>query len=169
MKAVGQKVSLVSCVRRHKHTPHLFMRTFQASTISAGADTVITPGQAGIILQAMQARPAWDELQVSSEDTQFPLLNVSWHSPDGFVVQCFETPESNSDFLASQPSLSTPSVYIELGGQTQELWPKELFVPLDLACRALDHFVITGDQHRDLIWVYISNFPRRTVRPRRRK
>ena len=82
---------------------------------------------------------------------------------DGFVVQSFETPESNSDFLASQPSLSTPSVDIALGGQTQELWPKELFVPLDLACRALEHFVITGDQHRDIIWVYSSNFLRRTV------
>jgi hypothetical protein len=145
------------------------MRTFRYSTINSGAKTVITPGQVEPILRAMQSRPAWDELQVSSEDTQFPLLNVSWHSPDGFVMQCFERPESNSDFLTSQLLLSPPSVYVELGGQTQELWPKELFVPLDLACQALDRFVITGQQQSDLTWVGISNFPRRTVRPRRQK
>lgn len=52
---------------------------------------------------------------------QFPFMNLSWHQGHGFEVQCFETPESEGDFLVSDTAFSSPEVYIELGGQTQEL------------------------------------------------
>ena len=145
------------------------MPQFTYSIISAGASTPVMPEQANSLLKSMQDRPAWDEIQIVSKEAQFPLLLLSWHLSSGYVLQCFETPESNSDFLSQQRALSDPSVYLELGGQTQELWPKELFVPIELAAMALEHFLAYGCQKPNLTWLGVSAFPRRTVRPRSRK
>jgi hypothetical protein len=84
------------------------------------------------------------------------------------VLQCSETPESNRDFLLSRDVYSEPSVYVDLGGQAEELWPSELFTPLELAARAVEHFLATCRQSPDLLWTGISDFPRRTVRRRRK-
>ena len=117
---------------------------------------------------AIQGRPAWDTLRVAPEGLgQFPFMNLSWHEGHGFEVQCFETPESDSDFLVSDSDLSLPEVYVELGGQTQELWPRQLFTSLETAFLALHYFLEMGRENPDLAWVRIDRFPRRTVEPRR--
>ena len=59
--------------------------------------------------------------------------------------------------------LSAPTVNIVHGGQAQERWPRELFVPEGLAHRALDYFIATGKQDRALYWVRIDAFPRETI------
>jgi hypothetical protein len=146
------------------------MLAFQFSTIASNEESDVSTADARELLVRLQARPAWDSARVTPKgDSQFPLLNLSWHEGDGFVVQCFETPQSNSDFLLTGEPLSSPEVYVELGGQTQELWPRQLFVPLALAAEALKEFLESGRQSPSLLWIPIDRFPRRTVRPRRPK
>jgi len=102
---------------------------------------------------------------------QYPYLHVEWHSSGrGYVVQCFETVYSDSFFLATSANLSEPEIYVELGGQGQELWPTQLFVPYDSVMQALNHFLTTGLQDPLLDWIGLGDFPRRPVarRPRPR-
>ena len=83
-------------------------------------------------------------------------------------MQCFETPESDSDFLISDKALSAPEVYVNLGGQAQELWPRQLFVPPPIALEAIRYFLEKGRENPNLNWARIDQFPRRTVPLRRR-
>lgn len=59
--------------------------------------------------------------------------------------------------------LSPPTIDIVLGGQTQEQWPRQLFVPIGLAREALEFFLELGRQNPSLRWVRIDRFPRRTI------
>ncbi len=123
-------------------------------------------------LQAVGA--SWDGLHIFPDAQpapdghwQFPRICAGWEAQgQGYVVQCHESAESRSFFLATAAQLSAPEVYVELGGMTQELWPTQLFVPYDLALAALDHFLRTGLQDSTLAWVGLNAFPRKTV-PRR--
>lgn len=125
-------------------------------------------------LIGLQAVGAWDGLQIFPDAEpapdghwQFPRISVGWVAEGrGYVVQCFETANSKSFFLSMSARLSEPEVYIELGGSTEELWPKQLFVPYDLAAKAIQHFLATGLQDPELAWVGLSRFQRKTV-PRR--
>ena len=144
------------------------MPKFNYSTVSTGEYQPIESGLVLPILNAMQRQPAWDEVQIRPVSGCFPLLHVSWHSSFGYIVQCFEAPQSNSDFLSIQSSLSEPTVYVDLGGQTRELWPKELFTPIDLARRALEDILELGCENTELTWIGISDFPRKTVRAKNR-
>ncbi len=102
---------------------------------------------------------------------QFPRVSIGWHSAGpGYVFQCFETVHSNSCLLASASELSEPETYVELGGQGQELWPKQLFVPYGSVMQALNHFLTTGLQDPLLDWIGLGDFQRRatTARPRPR-
>ena len=146
------------------------MLTFRYSTVAGSHDMELSSSAARDVLEAMQGRPAWDTVcVVPTGNERFPFMNISWHAEYGLEVQCFETPESNSEFLVTDQALSSPEVYVELGGQTQELWPRQLFVPLELALEALRFFLETGRENQDLRWVPINGFPRRTVRPRRKE
>ncbi len=152
------------------------MPKFKFTTVGGYATGKISSNDAENTLREMQKRPAWEGVCIFPQEElqadgggQFPFLNLSWHSDHGYEVQCFETPQSNSDFLAVEQNLSAPEVYVELGGQTQELWPRQLFVPLALATQALRFFLESGRQDPSLHWVAIAKFPRRTVRPRRIK
>jgi Immunity protein Imm1 len=145
------------------------MLTFQYSTVAGSHDMELSSGAARHVLEAMQGRPAWDTVcVVPTGSKRFPFMNISWHAEYGFEVQCFQTPESKSEFLVTGEALYSPEVYVELGGQTQELWPRQLFVPLELALEALRFFLETGRENQDLRWVPINGFPRRTVRTRRK-
>lgn len=137
--------------------------SFQYSTVASTQGTDILPGEAPSVLASMQSRPLWDEVCVFPRDVQFPLLNLSWHAPHGFVLQCFERPQSWSDFLVVDESLSPPAIDIVLGGQTQEQWPRQLFIPIGLAREALEFFLETGCQGSNLRWIRIDRFPRRTI------
>ena len=142
------------------------MPMFRCSTVTGESDSEAHPARAREIVTSMQGRPAWDTMCIAPNALgQFPFMNLSWHEGHGFEVQCFEAPESVSDFLVSHSDISSPEVYVELGGQTQELWPLQLFVPLETAVLALHHFLETGRENPNLVWVRIDRFPRRTVRP----
>ena len=101
---------------------------------------------------------------------QYPCLSIGWHRDAlGYVVQCSETAYSGSCLLATSPELSEPEIYIEFGGQGQELWPKQLYVPYGTVMQALDHFLSTGLQNPLLDWIGLGDFPRRRVAPRPRR
>ena len=115
------------------------------------------------LLSDVQSRPVWDGASISPADARFPLIHIDWHEGYGFILQCYEDEESSSDFLVTSQRFSTPSVEVELGGQALERWPPELFVPVELAIRALNHFLDFGKQDQALEWVRIDGFPRETV------
>ena len=154
-------------VRRSK--PDDPLPSFRYTAISDNLDRPATPKAAEEIIKKAKGRADWDNVCVSPEgNAQFPSINLSWHAGFGFVVQCYEAPGSNSDFLISGKVLSAPRVYVNLGGQAQELWPRQLFVPPPIALEAIRYFLETGRENPLLYWTPINRFPRRTVRPRRR-
>ena len=115
------------------------------------------------LLSEVQSHPVWDGASISPADAQFPLVHIDWHEGHGFVLQCYESEESWSDFLVTSRHFSTPSVEVELGGQALERRPRELFVSSEQAARALMHFVEFGKQDPALEWVRIDGFPREIV------
>jgi hypothetical protein len=129
-----------------------------------------------ISLLELQSVGGWDGIQIFPDvepgpdgHWQFPRVSAGWEQAGpGYIVQCFETTESLSFFLATSPVLSKPEVYVELGGATQELWPQQLFTPYDLTLKAIRHFLATGLQDPALFWVGLSDFARRTVARRSR-
>jgi hypothetical protein len=144
------------------------MPSFIFTTLASDAERPAKASAAAEIINQTRNRPAWDGLQIRPEGNDMcPFMNISNHAAHGLEVQCFPTPDSDSDFLASDKVLSAPEVYVELGGQTQELWPKQLFVKEAIAIEALKYFLETGRESPKLIWVPIAKFPRRTVPPRR--
>ena len=128
-------------------------------------------------LMELQALSSWDGLHIFPDAEpepdghwQFPRISTGWETEGrGYVVQCFENSDSKSFILSTSAELSEPQIYVELGGATQELWPRQLFVPYDPALKAIQHFLSTGLQDPALSWVGLSSFPRKTVarRPRR--
>ena len=151
------------------------MTEFKYSTIGGREEGLATPRDVEKILREMLARPTWDSIRVQPNDTQkpdgiaqYPFLNLSWHPEYGYEIQCFEHSGSNSFFLSAKQGMSSPEVYVEIGGQTQELWPIELFVPLAVATQAARYFLEFGGQDPGLHWTPIEKFPRRTVKPRNR-
>jgi hypothetical protein len=127
-------------------------------------------------LRNLQALGAWDGLQVFPDAQpapdghwQFPRISAGWEAAGrGYVVQCYETADSSSFFLATSRQLSAPEVYVELGGMAEELWPAQLFVPYAMALSALEHFLNTGRQDPSLAWVGLNAFARQVLsrRPR---
>jgi len=115
------------------------------------------------LLTRVQSRPVWDGASISPQDAQFPLVHVDWHEGHGFVLQCYEDEESWSDFLVTSQHFSPPSIEVELGGQTLERWPRELFVSAERATQALNHFLESGKQDPTLAWIRIDSFPRETM------
>jgi len=115
------------------------------------------------ILARVQSSPVWDVASIAPVDGQFPLLHVEWHEGNGFVIQCYEDESSWSDFLLTGPRCGPPAVEINLGGQALERWPSEMFVPEELARRALDSFLASGKKNSALNWVRIDAFPRETI------
>ena len=85
-------------------------------------------------------------------------------APDGngFVIQCYESAQTPSCFLATSSRLSEPDVLIELGGCFGELWPRQLFVPQDLALEALRAFLRTGAKSPRRAWIALGDFQRST-------
>ena len=134
----------------------------------------LTPGKVSGMLRAMQKRPTWEGVIISPDskpgpdgEGQYPVLSLGWYPDFGYEVHFMElSPESH--FVATNAKLSKPEVYVELGGQGQELWPRELFVSFPLAEQAVLHLMGTTRRDPSLAWVAISAFPRKKVRARRR-
>jgi hypothetical protein len=112
----------------------------------------------------MESRPEWDEINVAPGKYEYPLVWLSWRPDTGYVVHHFGRNEDLSFFLSVAKTMSSPKVFMDLGGQTQELWPPELFVPFDVARKALEYFLASGKRSPEHCWVRIDRFPRRTVR-----
>lgn len=136
---------------------------FQLSAVIAGEIVEWEMPPASDILAALQRGDVWGEACLCPNTVDFPRANVSFHQGYGFVMQCYEDEESRSDFLAASDGLSAPAVPIALGGQAVELWPPELFVPESLVKEALEWFLNSGTQKRDLHWIRIDRFPREVV------
>jgi len=115
------------------------------------------------ILARLRSGPVWDGASIAPAEGQFPLLHIEWHEGHGFVIQCYEDEQAWSDFLVTGISCGPPTIEINLGGQTLERWPSELFVPEEPARQVLDCFLTSGKQGPALHWVRIDAFPREAV------
>lgn len=134
---------------------------FRASFITSDAPMPVT--SVAELLANVQSRPVWDGASISPADADYPRAHLDWHEGNGFVFQCYEDGESWSDFLVTGRDFSTPSVEVELGGQALERWPRELYVPWELATQALNHFLEFGKQQPALEWIRLDGFPRETL------
>lgn len=134
----------------------------------------LTSDRVESVLKAVTRRPTWEGLIVSPKaklgldgEGQYPRLHVAWYPEYGYEFHCLEL-ALTSHFLATSSNLSKSSVYVELNGQGQELWPPELFVPFTMAAKAMRYLIRTGKRDPALHWVAIDKFPRRRTRPRGR-
>jgi hypothetical protein len=146
--------------------------TFKIERLSYADRRSIAEGDVPEELLALQSCGTWDGLHIFPDagpapdgHWQFPRISVGWEG-QGYVLQCFETAESISFILSTSLDIASPEVYIDVGGMTRELWPKQLFVPYDLALQALQHFLSTGLQDSKLCWIGLSSFPRKTIKRR---
>ena len=134
---------------------------FRLSFVTGETEHPIPP--VSEILARLQSGPFWDGASIAHVDEQFPLLHIEWHQGHGFVLQCYEDEQAWSDFLLTDAGCGPPAIEINLGGQTLERWPSELFVPAELAHQAVDWFLTTGKQDPALPWIRIDAFPCETV------
>ena len=91
------------------------------------------------MLRAMHRRPTWEGVIITPDAEwgldgkgQYPVMSLSWYPEFGYDVHFMGLDWKENFFAATQVELSRPQVYVELGGQGQELWPPELFVPYAL-------------------------------------
>jgi hypothetical protein len=150
------------------------MLKFKYTKVAGQRTLSLTPEKVPGMLRAMQKRATWEGVIISPDaklgldgEGQFPILSLGWYPGFGYEALCMEL-KSDGHFVATSRKLSAPEVYVELGGQGQELWPRELFVPYAIAEQAVLYVLETGRRDPSLKWVGISAFPRKKVRARRR-
>ena len=150
------------------------MLKFKYTKVAGQRTLHLTPDRVPGMLRAMRTRSTWEGVIISPEaklgpdgEGQYPVLTLGWYPGFGYEAHCME-PCPKSHFVATGKKLSKPEVYVELGGQGQELWPRELFVSFAIAQQAVLHLLRTGNRDPSLTWVAIDAFPRKNVRPRKR-
>ena len=150
------------------------MLKFRYTKVAGQRMLSLTPEKVRGMLRAMQKRPSWEGVIISPDaqpgpdgEGQYPILSLDWYTSFGYEAHCMEL-SPKSHFVATGKKLSKPEVYVELGGQGQELWPPELFVPLATAEQAVLYLLRTGKRDPSLAWVAIDKFPRKNVRTRRK-
>jgi hypothetical protein len=144
------------------------MTSFRYSRVSTARAMRLLPEGAARLLKSMESRPEWDEIHISPGKYEYPFVWLSWRPTTGYLVHHLGENEHFSFFLTVGETMSSPKVFVDLGGQTQELWPPELFVPFDVAKRALEYFLASGKRSPEQCWVRIDRFARRTVRRKAR-
>jgi hypothetical protein len=149
------------------------MTGFIYRKIAGKRDMKFTPEKVEGMLRAMLKRPSWEGVIVSPNEPlgdsgkgQVPRISIEWFPKFGYQVHVIEL-GIKSHFVATSPRLSTPEVYVELGGQGQELWPPEMFVPIEMAEKAIQYFLETGTRDPALDWIAIDGFERVSVKPRK--
>ena len=149
------------------------MLKFKYTKVAGQRTLSLTPEKVHGMLRAMQKRATWEGVIVSPDaqlgpdgEGQFPVLCLGWYPRFGYEAHCMDL-NSDGHFVATSVKLSAPEVYVELGGQGQELWPRELFVPYAIAEQAALYLLRTGRRDPSLKWVGIGAFPRKKVRTRR--
>jgi hypothetical protein len=153
------------------------MLKFKYTKVASQRMLSLTPARVPGMLRAMQKRPTWEGVIISPDakpgpdgEGQYPALSLGWYPGFGYEAHCMElSPKYDSHFVATGTKLSKPEVYVELNGQGQELWPRELFVPIAQAEQAILHLLRTSRRDPSLAWVGINAFPRKKVRPRERQ
>jgi hypothetical protein len=151
--------------------------TFKIQRTSYADGRLLVEADLPRALMELEAIGSWDGVHIFPDAEpgpdghwQFPRISAGWEGgARGYVVQCYENVDSDSCILSTSAELSAPEVYVELGGMTQELWPRQLFAPYDLTLKAMQYFLSTGLQDPAVSWVGLCDFPRETVarRPRR--
>ena len=149
------------------------MLKFKYTKVAGQRMLSLTPEKVSGMLRAMQKRATWEGVIISPDaklgpdgEGQYPVLSLGWYPGFGYEAHCMEL-NPKSHFVVSSKKLSKPEVYVELGGQAQELWPRELFVPLPVAEQAVLHLLRTGKRNPLLPWVAIDAFQRQNVRARK--
>ena len=148
------------------------MLKFKYAKVAAQRMLSLTPEKVPGMLRAMQKRATWEGVIISPDaklgpdgEGQYPVLSIGWYPGFEYEAHCMEL-SPRSHFVATSKNLSKPEVYVELGGQGQELWPRELFVPLSMAEQAVLHLLRTRKRSPSLLWIAIDAFPRQNVRAR---
>jgi hypothetical protein len=149
------------------------MTGFVYRKIAGKRDMKITPQKVSGMLRAMLKRPSWQGVIVSPNEPfgengkgQVPRISIEWFPNFGYQMHVIELSIS-SHFVATSNNLSKPEVYVELGGQGQELWPPEMFVALEIAEQAIHYFLEIGKRDPALKWIAIDGFDRVSVKPRK--
>ena len=150
------------------------MLKFKYSKVAGHRMLSLTPEKVSGVLRAMRRRPTWEGVIISpaaklgpNGEGQYPVLSLGWYPEFGYEAHCMEL-SPKSHFVATTTKLTKPEVYVELGGQGQELWPRELFVPFMVAEQAVLHLLRSGNRDPSLHWVAIDTFSRKNARSRMR-
>ena len=148
---------------------------FTYCKVAGYRDMRLGPPRVAGMLRAMLRRPTWEGVIIAPDaelgpdgQGQFPRLNLSWYPGFGYEVQCMEL-TGTDHFAVTSKKLSPPEVYVELDGQGCELWPRELFVPYEIAEKAVLFLLANEGRDPSLKWVANGAFPRKAVRERKPK
>jgi len=138
----------------------------EISVIATGGFKELPPNTAQVhqLLSELEAGEAFN-LSVHSVDEliQYPIMHIDWHRDAGFVVMVFENAESVGFYPITGTKTGHPEVQIELGGQALEKWPRELFVPREIAAAVFETFLRTGRQDSSFTWVANDAFAREVL------
>ena len=121
------------------------------------------------VLAHLSAASNWPEGAVSPLTTrhpaiaEYPFMSLQFHGAAGFSLHIFPSEKSSSLFADTKSRLSAPTVYVCLGGQVIEKWPRELFLPHETALAVLEQFMATRRRSSSCTWVRLDRFPRVTV------
>ena len=148
---------------------------FTYCKVAGRRDMRLEPSRVPNMLRAMLRRATWEGVIVSPDaelgpdgQGQYPRLNLGWYPGFGYEVQCMEL-TGKDHFAVTSKTLSHPAVYVELGGQGQELWPRELFVPYEVAEKAVLYLLANEKRDPSVTWVANGAFKRRAVPERKRE
>jgi hypothetical protein len=149
------------------------MTGFVYRKIAGKRDMKVTPQKVGGVLRTMLKRPSWQGVIISPNEShgengkgQVPRISIEWFPKFGYQVHVIEL-DIKSHFVATSDNLSKPEVYVELGGQGQELWPPEMFVSIEIAEQAIHYLLESGKRDPALHWIAIDGFKRVSVKPRK--
>jgi len=135
--------------------------SLRLSFVASEAELPVPP--VSELLAQIRSTLPWDVASIHPAAGEFPRLHVDWHDGQGFTIQCFEDDQSWGYFVVTSSALSHPDIEINLGGQTLERWPRELFVSESVAHQALECFLDCGKQDPALHWIRMDAFPRETL------
>ena len=123
------------------------------------------------VIELISESGALPEAQIhSGEPNACPRVYIEFHGSAGFTILVLPTPKATGKLAAynslrAGSRLSPPSVFVCLGGQVIEQWPRELFQKKTAAVRIVSHFLRTGTCEPSFRWVGLSRFGRSTVHP----
>ncbi len=149
------------------------MLKFKYAKVAGQRMLNLTAEKVSGMLRAMEKRPTWEGVIISPDakpgpdgEGQYPILSLSWYPDFGYEAHCMELSRI-SHFVATGRKLSKPEIYVELGGQGQELWPRELFVPFAIVEQVVHHLLLSGKRDPKFPWVPIDAIPRKMLRKSR--